>query len=350
MPTESHTSNLSPAEDDSTNAAGGESPAEQSEPESVSVRVDDLVTGRTVDHPIVSEEGILLLRAGLPLTPRIRHLLREHRVQTVRLHPDDVARMTIRPEGGPDVNIDSPITGPLDELIDSGALFVANTGPEVRDSLVLHGRRAYDPALRESLNKQHRESGQALDGMLQDVIRGGSSRATDISSLTGTYLTQITEDCDVVLSTAGDVASDEELSSHCLQMSLYGMAIGIEMGLDAENVRIIGLCGLVHDWGMSRVPRHIRQAEHKLSNMEFLEIQKHPIHTLSLLERVVGIPSVVPLVSYQVHESPNGCGYPRRRRASSIHLFARILKVADAYVGLTSERPFRPPLMPYAAM
>jgi hypothetical protein len=33
-----------------------------------------------------------------------------------------------------------------------------------------------------------------------------------------------------------------------------------------------------------------------------------------------------------------------------IHPFARILHVADAYLAMTAQRPFRPPLMPYAAM
>ncbi|OYW11077.1 MAG: hypothetical protein B7Z55_19865 [Planctomycetales bacterium 12-60-4] len=55
-------------------------------------------------------------------------------------------------------------------------------------------------------------------------------------------------------------------------------------------------------------------------------------------------------VAYQVHERPNGYGYPRAKSGDRIHLFARILAVADAYSALTSTRPQRPALTPYAAM
>jgi hypothetical protein len=59
---------------------------------------------------------------------------------------------------------------------------------------------------------------------------------------------------------------------------------------------------------------------------------------------------LVPLVSYQIHERINGSGYPRGRSEENIHPFARILYVADRYVSLTSLRPHRQPLTPYAAM
>ncbi|HEY2253031.1 MAG TPA: HD domain-containing phosphohydrolase, partial [Planctomycetaceae bacterium] len=83
---------------------------------------------------------------------------------------------------------------------------------------------------------------------------------------------------------------------------------------------------------------------------EFLEIKKHPGYTLDLLKRISTIPDTVPLICYQVHERPNGTGYPRGRKSSSIHPGARILHVVDVYLALTSARPFRKPLMPYAAI
>ncbi|MCA9016743.1 MAG: hypothetical protein KDA77_15525, partial [Planctomycetaceae bacterium] len=112
----------------------------------------------------------------------------------------------------------------------------------------------------------------------------------------------------------------------------------------------IGLCGLVHDWGMVRVQDKIGKWRRKLNPVERMEMQKHPIFSLEMLEDVSGIPSVVPVVCYQVHEQPNGKGYPRNRTQNMIHMFARILNVAHCYVSLTTSREDRPALMPYAAM
>ena len=78
--------------------------------------------------------------------------------------------------------------------------------------------------------------------------------------------------------------------------------------------------------------------------------KKHPIHTFEMLKSTSAIPRLVGLVAYQVHERPNGTGYPRCSTENSIHPFARILHVADLYIAMTMGRPFRAPLMPYAAM
>jgi hypothetical protein len=133
-------------------------------------------------------------------------------------------------------------------------------------------------------------------------------------------------------------------------MSLLGMALGVEMLLDAPNIRNLGLAGLVHDWGMVRIPPEVRNSTRMLTSEERYHITKHPMHTLRLLEKLAGVPGVVPVVAYQVHESPNGHGYPQGRTRDRIHIMARILSVADRYDALVSPRPFRPPLTPYAAI
>ncbi|MCA9113453.1 MAG: HD domain-containing protein [Planctomycetaceae bacterium] len=289
----------------------------------------------------------------MEVTPRIRNLLRERLNGTLLMHPDDAAGSTVRqmdPEAAAALKVGSEVASRLDAIVDAGSLFVTNNGPKVRDSLVSHGCTAYKAEKREEVLGQHQAAGKSINNMLQTALKGGQLATDEMSDITAGYLKQMTADCDLLLTAAGDMVIDDSLSHHCLQMAVLGMAIGVELGLDASNVRQVGLCGLVHDWGMVRVPEEIRLSSRRLSDSEFLEIKKHPIYSLQLLEQVNGIPTVVPLVSYQVHESPDGSGYPRGRMGKSIHLFARILKVADAFIGLTTDRPFRPPLLPYAAM
>jgi HD-GYP domain-containing protein (c-di-GMP phosphodiesterase class II) len=143
---------------------------------------------------------------------------------------------------------------------------------------------------------------------------------------------------------------NHKLADHAMQMAMLGMAIGIEMGLDAENIRTIGVAGLVCDWGMTRLPKRIRDSETILTEVEFFEIKKHPLYTLEILEKMSGIPRLVPMVVYQIHERPNGTGYPSGRCEGGIHQFSSILHIADAYTSLITEKPYRRALMPYAAM
>ena len=317
------------------------------------VAVQHLITNRPVKFPIHDTDGLLLLAEGSLLTTRLKAHLRARNISEVLLHPEDVQTVTLAEhsvsEDALQGGFDTELTAKLDRIIESGSLFVSNSGPALADQMSRRGCTGYERGERDHIADVHREVRKALDGCLQDALRGKSVDGKKFLNTTGQYLTAMMSDADCVLSAVLEV-DDSELSDHCLQMSLLGMAIGIEIGLDDENTRTLGLCGLLHDWGMVRVPEAIRQAKHVLSDAEFVAIKRHPIHALDMLEKVTGISSTVPLAAYQVHERLDGSGYPRGRRQHETHIFARILGVADAYLALTSPRPYRPALMPYAAM
>lgn len=52
----------------------------------------------------------------------------------------------------------------------------------------------------------------------------------------------------------------------------------------------------------------------------------------------------------QHHEKFNGTGYPRKLRGTDIHEFGRILAVPDVYDALTSNRVYRPAMLPNEAV
>ncbi|QDU15092.1 Cyclic di-GMP phosphodiesterase response regulator RpfG [Gimesia maris] len=325
--------------------------------DTVSIRVEDLILGRKINNPIHDENGVLLLAAGSVINTRFKQLLRDRKMSHVEVHSDDAASVSLGGlaadpilEAANQGIFSTELTDKLDRLIESGSIFVLNSGPAVRDSMVMHGCKGYDAAYRDKLIEQQQKFGESLDGMMRGALSGKPPSGPEITGMAASYLTQLTSDADSVISAATEVGNDESLSQHCLQMSLLGMAIGTELNLDERNVRNIGLCGLVHDWGMVRVQEKIGKGRRQLNPLERMEMQKHPIFSLEMLENVAGIPSIVPVVCYQVHEQPNGLGYPRQRSHRMIHMFARILNVAHSYVSLTSSREDRPALMPYAAM
>jgi len=317
------------------------------------VEVDSLITGRMLKHPVHDEQGVLLLATGSMITPKFKELLRARSVSRVVLRLEDAAHLTLKQDGLDQTEsswFDPDLTKKLDNIIESGNLFVANTGKAVSDQTVLNGCKAYDPETRQELLLKHEQVSRELNDMMQDALHGEPVDGMKLSERIGAYVGALTADSDSVLSVANEIGKDSSLADHCLKTSVLAMSIGIEMGLDERNISELGLCGLLHDWGMARIPESLRKSERVLEEGEFLEIKKHPIYTLEMLERVRGIPNIVPLACYQVHERPNGTGYPRECKHNKIHLFARILHVADAYVAMTSVRPYRPALMPYAAM
>ena len=317
------------------------------------VQAVNLIVGRKLVHPIRDQAGLLLLAAGSLITERFKELLLQRGIHEVLLHEADAEDRPAAPGARPMPvveQLDSQLTAGLDELVESGRLFVADSGPEFKQRLNPHGCTSYNKEHRELLVRQHAATCKMLDGMIKSALRGRPVNGDEVADVVGGFLSALAFDADCVLDVANQTRGYAELAEHCLQMSLLGMALAIEAGMSEADVRTIGLCGLVHDWGMTKVPEKIRRSNRVLSQADFQEIKQHPLYTLELLARVQGLPEEVALICFQVHEQPNGKGYPRGRRQEAIHPGAAILHVADAYCALTALRPYRLPLTPYGAV
>jgi hypothetical protein len=324
--------------------------------EIVPVRVDQLIEGRQLQYPIRDRQGLLLLAAGATIKERFKELLRGRGVQVVLLHEADAKTAIETPAAEPApapvtrVALNSDLAGRLDRMVDSGNLFAGTNGPQFKDRLVDRGCTAYNSEQRALLVNQHQATCSLLDGMIKSAMHGEMLDGKEIASVVGSYLVQFCFDADCVLDVANQARGFAALAEQSLHTSLLSIALGIELGLSEDDIRTIGLAGLFHDWGMTKISEQIRNANRVLTRTEFAEIQKHPLYTLELLQRVSGLPPDVAMICYQAHEQPNGRGYPRGRQHDEIHPGARILHVADAYCALTAPRPFRLPLTPYAAV
>jgi len=67
------------------------------------------------------------------------------------------------------------------------------------------------------------------------------------------------------------------------------------------------------------------------------------------LRKQISIPLTSAYVAYQHHENFDGTGYPQGISAEDIHLYARIAAIADLYDAITSDRPYRPAMLPHEA-
>ncbi len=330
-----------------------EMPAESGQSELAAVSLSEIILGRKLEAPLYDINGVLLLSAGNVLTAEILQSLRKRGDKSVFMSPQDFRRLTLQtqPIDGPQsTSLQTGLTRELDALIDENTLALNNVGPPVKDRVRYPGFRGYDHEQHERLVKQHQNNVRAIQGVMKQVLQGQKANGMILVGIADQFLQEMTQDTDCVLSWAVNQYDLEDITCRSLETALLAMAIGIEMELDETNIRHLAIAGMVHDWGMLRVPIHIRESRERLSPISLLEIKKHPIHTLEMLQFVTQLPRVVSIISYQMHERFNGTGYPRGRRGKQIHPLARILQVADAFVSMTSPRPYRPAMMKYAAM
>ncbi len=320
----------------------------------------DLPIGGKLQHALHDVGGGLLLTADSTISSGILEGFVKIGILEVLVHPDDADTLGISEPRVPPASASirdaveqvAEINQRLDALAQSTSLAVENTGPALCEKFVSHGAAPYDIRQHERIAKQFTKTTKLLDSMIQQVIEGVEQDAKTLAPVMSNFIAELMVDADNVLASSTEAAQDPQITERAVRMALLGMAVASEMGLDERHVRDVGLCSLVHDWGLfgMGIPEKLRDPSAALHSEDWDEWMRHPLYTMELLDRTQNISDTVRIASTQVHENEDGTGYPRGIKKEQIHLYAKILHVVDAYISLTSAMRGRPPYLPYDAM
>jgi response regulator RpfG family c-di-GMP phosphodiesterase len=136
---------------------------------------------------------------------------------------------------------------------------------------------------------------------------------------------------------------DPYTAGHQRRTTRIAVAIGQEMGLDADRLKGLQVAGTIHDIGKISVPVEILSRPGKLSDLEFNVIKHHSEAGHDIVQGI-DFPWPVAQIIRQHHERMDGAGYPDGLRGEAILLESRILAVADVVEAISSHRPYRPGL------
>jgi putative nucleotidyltransferase with HDIG domain len=135
---------------------------------------------------------------------------------------------------------------------------------------------------------------------------------------------------------------DKYANGHARQVAEYSCAIAEQMGLSDEDLRTIKLAALVHDLGKLGTASHILQKpDEQLSDPELITVMNHTVDGANLVESFPELAHLAPIVLAH-HEEFDGNGYPKGLKGEEIPQAARIIFVANAYHGMTSQMRYGP--------
>ncbi|UCE18764.1 MAG: HD-GYP domain-containing protein [Gemmatimonadota bacterium] len=136
-------------------------------------------------------------------------------------------------------------------------------------------------------------------------------------------------------------ASDQYTYGHSERVSKFAEKIARQLRLPDREVETIRYAGQLHDIGKIGIDYKIVQKPGPLNLREWAEIKKHPAIGAEILRNLKFLKKATPYVELH-HERLDGGGYPLGKTADDIPLGARIIKVADSFDAMTSERAYRP--------
>lgn len=146
---------------------------------------------------------------------------------------------------------------------------------------------------------------------------------------------------------------DPETGAHLDRMARFSRAIATELAderaLADAWIEHLFLFAPLHDLGKVAIPDAVLRKPDRLTADELLVMRSHVTRGRELVDRVLrdtqmdGLPYVDILRNLVLHhhECWDGSGYPSGLAGEAIPLEARIVKVADVFDALTSERVYK---------
>lgn len=143
---------------------------------------------------------------------------------------------------------------------------------------------------------------------------------------------------------------DEYKYTHGLNVGMLSVLIGRWIGLEKKYLEDLLMAGILHDAGKFKINQRIMNKTNRLNPEEYALVKMHVLESYSLIKDNEQLSLAIKEGILSHHERIDGSGYPRKLKGEEIHLFGRIIAIADTYDAMTSERIYKKRQTPFEVM
>lgn len=163
--------------------------------------------------------------------------------------------------------------------------------------------------------------------------------------LAQTIVDLVQEDNSLLLGLATIRDYDDYTYTHSVNVALLATCLGRYVGLSQVFLEHLTVCGLFHDLGKVGVAKEILLKRGELNTDEWDKMRRHPligVRKILRLNAPHSLRSRIILGPFEHHLNIDMTGYPKTHFMKKLSLLGKILRIADVYEALTSERVYRP--------
>ncbi len=153
----------------------------------------------------------------------------------------------------------------------------------------------------------------------------------------------IMQDDSTLLGLANIKNYDEYTFNHSVNVAIYAIALGQRIGIPKKDLAHLGMAGLFHDIGKTRVPKEILNKTGKLDPEEWEVIRAHPVVGAEIVMRMKDwgeLSSRMIHGAFEHHLRYDLSGYPQLNHKGKVTLTGRIITLSDFYDALGRPRVY----------
>lgn len=189
--------------------------------------------------------------------------------------------------------------------------------------------------------------------ILQESFRSLKSEGTfDVSSLSdavSSLLDEILANPNILVSLSDIGTTDDSTLIHSVNTTVFSLLIAQQLNFSMLELRKLTEGALLHDIGKTMIRPDILYKTSPITAEEFSHIKEHSLLGYTILRQNPNFTELSRLVTLQHHERLDGSGYPYGLVKDEIHVFSKIVSIADMYDALTAERCYRSSMSNYDA-
>ncbi len=130
--------------------------------------------------------------------------------------------------------------------------------------------------------------------------------------------------------------------THSVNVCTFSIALAQQMGFNEQEFLFeLGVGALLHDVGKSKISERILNKRAALNSIEFEIMKKHPKWGVDLMSETNDIPEASYYPILQHHERGDRSGYPNGLALNEMHIFSKIVSIADSFDAMTTERVYQ---------
>ncbi len=256
-------------------------------------KIQDIQPGQILGQTLYTEKGLVLLRKGVYISSFIINKLQESGYTSVYIWEDGMEYT-------------------LEDVI----------RPEIRQKAINDLRKFTKAA------EDHQPENAEVN---MNNLRAGVSTVVD----------ELFNQKEIVVELVDLKNINRGLYQHSVNVMIHSVILAVGLGLNKKEVGKVALAALLHDIGLVFMPGEITEKLGPLTEAEFKIMENHPKKGFEFLRDYLNIEATTRMGVLDHHEHYDGTGYPAGKKGRDIHLYARIIAVANKYDSIISDRLYR---------